>query len=545
MLNKISLGTVQFGLNYGIANKQGKIKERDVYQILDFAYKKGIKILDTGDAYGKSEVVIGHYSSGSNNDFKIVSKLSGLEEYSSKEAEDKFLATLKRLKKDKIYGYLVHRFEDLSRNKELWDFFKRLKKEGRVKKIGFSLYHPEELKTLLDKKIDFDIVQIPYSVFDQRFKVYASALKNRGVEVYARSVFLQGLFFLNIREIKKHFPSAVGSMERLNKISTDYNVPVHSLCLCFVLLNDFIDKVIIGIDSLEQLKQNIDALKYLSVVRKNFNTIERDLRLDNEEVILPFNWRKATAIIQARMGSSRLPGKVLLKVMDKTILEYVVERVRKARNVGDLIIATTTKKDDLKIVNLAKKLGIKVFCGSEADVLERYYQAATLFKAKHIIRITSDCPLIDPGIIDNVIDSYFESEADYCTNSLSQTFPDGVDVELFSYGALKDAWENAKLLSEREHVTPYIKNNPDKFKIVSLKNSINLQDKRWTLDREEDFIFIRCILNKLYPKNPDFGMNDIIEFLKKNPYLENINEGIIRNEGYLKSLSNDKCLNSK
>lgn len=249
---------------------------------------------------------------------------------------------------------------------------------------------------------------------------------------------------------------------------------------------------------------------------------------------------KTFAIIQARLGASRLPGKVLLKVLDKTILEYVAERVKASRNVQEVIVATTVKKEDSAVANLVVKRGINVFRGSEEDVLDRYYQAAKLFKVKNIVRITADCPLIDPKIIDEVIKRYFDSGADYCSNTLEESFPDGEDVEVFSFNALSDAWENANLLSEREHVTSYIKKHPEKFKLVSMKNKENLSGKRWTLDRREDFEFIRLVLEYLYPKNPNFHMEDVLGFLQENPHLEDINKGFIRNEGYVKSLKYDK-----
>src|SRR3989338_431054 len=148
---------------------------------------------------------------------------------------------------------------------------------------------------------------------------------------------------------------------------------------------------------------------------------------------------KTTVIIQARCGATRLPGKVLLKVMDKTILEYVIERVQKAKNVENIIVATTVEKKDLGIVRFVSSMGISVYCGSEKDVLDRYYQAAKSFGIRHIVRVTADCPLIDPRIIDDVIGCYFHSGCDYCSNILDVTFPDGEDVEVFSFAALKSA----------------------------------------------------------------------------------------------------------
>ncbi|MDD5292054.1 MAG: hypothetical protein PHY46_02580, partial [Candidatus Omnitrophica bacterium] len=153
-----------------------------------------------------------------------------------------------------------------------------------------------------------------------------------------------------------------------------------------------------------------------------------------------------------------------------------------------------------------------------------------------------DCPLIDPGIIDKVVNEYFRTKADYCSNVLNVSFPDGQDVEVFSFKALEDSWQNAKLLSEREHVVPYIKKHPQKFKLVNFKNEIDLSAKRWTLDEKKDFEFIEIILKALYPVNPKFKMEDVLEFLKNNPEVEKINQGINRNEGYQKSLREDKVI---
>jgi spore coat polysaccharide biosynthesis protein SpsF len=252
---------------------------------------------------------------------------------------------------------------------------------------------------------------------------------------------------------------------------------------------------------------------------------------------------KANVIIQARSESTRLPGKVLLKIMDKTILEYLVERVKKAKNIKDIIVATTTKEEDSHIVNLVRKLKVNAFRGSEDDVLDRFYQAAKMFNAKHIVRITADCPFMDPKIIDDAVSYYFKSGADYCSNVLERTFPDGEDIEVFSFSALERAWKDANLTSEREHVTPYIVKHPEKFNLTNFKNETDFSENRWTLDRVEDFRFIKAILEVLYPANPDFHMEDILEFLKRNPQLKDINRNIKLNEGYAKSTKEDRILN--
>lgn len=249
--------------------------------------------------------------------------------------------------------------------------------------------------------------------------------------------------------------------------------------------------------------------------------------------------KKASVIIQARMGASRLPNKVLMPLAGKPVLEHVVRRCQHAQLVERVIVATTVDLKDLSIVNFVSGLNVSVFCGSVNDVLDRYYQAARLFELQHIVRITADCPMIDPDIIDRVIDEYFDTGADYAANTLKETYPDGEDVEVFSLNILKQAWQEARLLSEREHVTPYIRSNSI-FKKINVVNKVNLSRHRWTLDEPLDYQKLGAIFDVLYQKNPLFHMNDVLRFLDGCPQIEKLNENIDRNEGYQKSLINDK-----
>jgi spore coat polysaccharide biosynthesis protein SpsF (cytidylyltransferase family) len=254
---------------------------------------------------------------------------------------------------------------------------------------------------------------------------------------------------------------------------------------------------------------------------------------------------KASAIIQARLGSTRLPGKVLLTLADKTVLEHVIQRALKARSIQEVVVATTQQKENSQVADVAQRCQVKVYRGSENDVLDRYYQAAKLFSLHHIVRITSDCPVIDPQVIDGVINKYFETEADYCSNTITKTLPDGEDVEVFSFQALERAWREADIPSEREHVTPYLKKHKDLFKIVSCDHDVDLGEKRWSLDREEDYRFLKILFEHLYTQNHYFGMAEILKFLKEHPETEKINSHVVRDEGYLKSLEEDKKLKGK
>jgi spore coat polysaccharide biosynthesis protein SpsF (cytidylyltransferase family) len=249
---------------------------------------------------------------------------------------------------------------------------------------------------------------------------------------------------------------------------------------------------------------------------------------------------KTIAIIQGRLDSTRLPGKVLMPLQtNKTVLENVIERVNKSKHIDEVIVVTTINKSDLKIVSYCANNNIRIFCGSENDVLDRFYQAAKLLNCDYIIRITADCPMIDPNIIDQAITTNLENNADY---TITENFPDGLDVEVLTMQALTQAWKEAALASEREHVTAYIRNNNQKFKIANLKSKQDYSNKRWTLDEPNDYQFLKKVFVPLYNENPDFQMEDVLTYLQKHPELEKINQNIIRNEGYLKSLKEDRKL---
>jgi spore coat polysaccharide biosynthesis protein SpsF len=251
---------------------------------------------------------------------------------------------------------------------------------------------------------------------------------------------------------------------------------------------------------------------------------------------------KITAIIQARMDSTRLPGKVTEIISGRPMLWHIINRVKQAKLVNEIIIATTTKEVDEQIAKVSKDSGVKSFAGSENDVLDRFYQAVKKYNADAIVRITADCPVVDPRIMDKVIERYMKGDCDYAANVLKRTYPDGLDLEVFSFISLEKAWNEAKLASEREHVTPYILKNPDKFKIAIVENKVNLSDLRWSVDEKADLDLVRQIYKHLYKEGHIFYMEDILELLERHPELKQINEGIVINEGYAKSLKEDKIV---
>lgn len=227
---------------------------------------------------------------------------------------------------------------------------------------------------------------------------------------------------------------------------------------------------------------------------------------------------KTVIISQARMTSTRLPGKVLKEVLGKPLLAYHIERLQKTKKADAVIVATTVNATDEPIVELCGRLNITCFRGSEDDVLSRYYHAAYEAQADIVVRVTSDCPLIDPVVVDKVIDTFTAcDECNYASNTLVRTYPRGMDTEVFSFVALEQAFKEAAALPEREHVTPYIYNHPE---IYRLKNVLYRQDEsrhRWTVDTDHDFVLIEKIIKELYPNKPDFALEDVLALFDRHP----------------------------
>ncbi len=247
---------------------------------------------------------------------------------------------------------------------------------------------------------------------------------------------------------------------------------------------------------------------------------------------------KITAIIQARTSSTRLPKKVLLPLpydSDTTVLQQVIRRTRKSNFLDDIIVATTTDKEDEEIINIAEKENVKWFKGSKHNVLERYYKAAKENQSDIVVRITSDCPCIDWNVIDKTISTHLKENADYTSNTLKRTYPHGLDVEVISFEALEDAYKNATQDFEKEHVTPFIHTtNKEKFKMVSVEAppELTAPDIRITLDTREDYALLCAVYDYLYPENPFFDAYYIIKLFNQKPWLKFINEKVLQKKTF-------------
>lgn len=231
------------------------------------------------------------------------------------------------------------------------------------------------------------------------------------------------------------------------------------------------------------------------------------------------------AIIQARMGSTRLPGKVLEDISGETMLARVVMRTKQAGLLHQTIVATTTDQKDNAIVDECQRLNIAIYRGKEHDVLDRYYRTALEYKLDTIVRITSDCPLIEPTIIDRVIGAFLSKRPDYASNVVKRTYPLGLDVEVMTMTVLARAWQEAEEQYERVHVTPFIYQNPNRFRLLHVKGAVDYSDYRWTVDTPEDLIFIRTVYER-FGEAKEVGWKDVLRLLEYEPDLIAINQHI-------------------
>ena len=289
IINKICLGTAQFGMDYGIANKHGKIKTQQAEEIINYAYGSGIRFLDTAYAYGDSEKIIGNYLEKSKDSLNIITKISSKDALENPNIKDTFAKSLNNLKVSNIYGLLIHDFSGFQDNMHIWEDLSNIRKEGKIGKIGFSLYLPRELEFLLKNNIALNIVQVPYSILDRRFEPYFETLKNQGIEIQIRSVFLQGLVYLDPNSLTGNLVTADKPLEQLREIAMSNDIPIGAICLNYVLLNSLVDKVVLGVDSLAHLKDDIANFDFMDKVLKIKSALNT-IAIEDENVLLPYRW---------------------------------------------------------------------------------------------------------------------------------------------------------------------------------------------------------------------------------------------------------------
>lgn len=241
-------------------------------------------------------------------------------------------------------------------------------------------------------------------------------------------------------------------------------------------------------------------------------------------------------VLQARMSSSRLPGKIMEPILGVPMLAHQIRRLRRSHRMDALVVATSDSPEDITVADLARAEGVHAFCGSLDDVLERMTAAAEPFAPSRVVRLTGDCPVTDWEIIDLVIEAGLAGDYDYCSNTITPTWPDGLDVEVIRFESLQQASREATSPVEREHVTPFIHGRPERFRLHNVANKVDLSDLRWTVDEPRDLAFIRDIYGACFPANPAFLTGDILALLNRRPEILAANAGIERNEGYRRAI---------
>ena len=232
------------------------------------------------------------------------------------------------------------------------------------------------------------------------------------------------------------------------------------------------------------------------------------------------------------MTSTRLPGKIMKEVMGKSLLEYQIERMKRVKSADEIVIATTWGDADRVIVDYCDRLSIHYFRGSEQDVLSRYYEAAKASDADVVVRLTSDCPLIDPSIVERVLKYYSDhsAEYDYVSNCLIRTYPRGMDTEVFPVRVLEEGYREATDPQDREHVTSFFYRHAQRYRLSNVAYSRDCSRHRWTVDTEKDFLLIKQILEILYPEKPNFSMEDVLDLIDRDPSLFSINAHVEQKE---------------
>ncbi|KGO83047.1 hypothetical protein Q762_04700 [Flavobacterium cauense R2A-7] len=281
---KITLGTVQFGINYGISNTHGVPSDEALQTIFSVAAEAGINQLDTALAYGNAEERLGLFAS---DRFQIITKFPAVA--SQNELENTLEQSLIRLKTTSVYGYLAHNADILIENPQLWETLQKAKAEGKIEKIGFSLYHPEQLEKLLALNIVPDLVQLPYSILDRKFENKLAELKLLGTEIHVRSVFLQGLYFMNPKQLPEKLKPLTAALTELQTICTENKVGVGDVALNYVISNPNIDKVVMGVETAAQLKQNIQMVSNWEANSGLFSKIEA-IEINDKSLLNPVNW---------------------------------------------------------------------------------------------------------------------------------------------------------------------------------------------------------------------------------------------------------------
>ena len=535
-IRRLGVGTVQFGTTYGIANLYGQVGRPTVVDILKLARAAGVELIDTAAMYGQAEEVLSDVLKKVPG-FQVVTKT--LTSAVGIEAVTEGVRRSRHLLGDCApYGVLVHSASDLVSDSgpTLWGALRRLQDDGVFGRLGFSAYASDDVLGLA-RQYRPQIVQIPVSVLDQRLVRNGTvrALKDLGVEVHARSVFLQGVLFLNPQELPvwlRHMQPELGHFHRRLK---EFGLSAVDAAVSYPLSIGGIDKVVVGISSRDEAVQILQAAN-----SARFDLPWPEFAIDDAVLLDPRLWVSTRtpkhaaplrpdrpfvlAIVQARMSSSRLPGKVLKPILGRPMIGHHIDRLHRCHTIDRIIVATSGEESDDAIARFCAADGIGCYRGPLGDVLARFEGAAREYApADHVVRLTGDCPLADPEVIDETVSRHLVSGNAYTSNVLEQTFPNGLDVEVMTRTALSQAAAEANDLYDREHVTPFLYRRPGRYQLGNVRSDTDHGNMRWTVDTEADFRMVEAVYRELYAPNKSFGYRDILKLLDRRPDIALIN----------------------
>ncbi len=537
-ITKLSIGSANFGINYSFGLKNGKLKQKSIDGILKRAKELGIKKIDTAQSYGDAEKKLGNFNI---KKYEVTTKLPYLTNKINKKNYEKIIFSyvnnsLKRLKVKKITTVLLHDVKDLKGkySNEIFQSLLKLKKKRIIKRVGVSLYSINDLKFVVNK-FRIDVVNFPFNVFDQRIKKtgWIKKLNNRKIRLTVRSIFLKGLLQNKLLQNNKSFSLWDKKFKKWRNFLCKENISPIEGCLNFVLNEKSIKEFVVGIDEVNQLNEVVNATK----IKKNINY--NSLAISNKKLINPSKWNekklkkiknKIVAIVQARLDSTRFPEKIFSKIGNKRAIDLLLSRLKQVKKIDEIIVAIPKNKKNLKLYKFLKSKKYIVYRGDEKNVLKRFYFAAKKHKADTIIRITGDCPFIDPKLVNDVLNKYSKNIFDYVSNNDPPTLPDGMDVEIFSFDSLKKSYLKAINPQDVEHVTPYIKKSKE-FNKLNLKYSPDLSHIRLTLDHKADYEVLKKVFDKFTP-NIYFNYDQMKKLIKNKKEIFKNNLKIKRNKGF-------------